>query len=448
LVYFGRESGEPGYCGLYEGKLNDIGNSSCVCRDSLSGRFISDSTWTNDGRLIVCEYGSGVLWEINLETCDWSSIGGGGQALNGLTFDSCNNQMYGIGNIDDLFLVDYETGITDLVGSGGIGQTMIDIAFDADGILYGWDVKFSGESYLYTIDTETGEATVVGGLGMTLCYSQSGDFCREDDILYLAANIYSPLSGTYFVECDEDTGDCTILSQFPDNIQDVTIFVIPWNLRPYKPYGPTPPSGATGVNDTDLSWNGGDPDGDPVTYDIYFGNSSPPALVASNISNTSWIPHGNFEYCTTYYWKIVAWDWYGASNEGPIWNFTINCKPDAPIITGSPHGKIWTEYEYKFQIFDPDGDEMLIHVDWGDGIPGKWDGDFPSGSIIKYNYSWRIKGTYTIRAQTMDSNGFLSDWGELTVTMPRDKAISSSLFLRFLDRAPLLIRLLNILIKF
>ena len=247
LVYFGRESGEPGDCGLYEGKLNDIENSSCVCRNPLSGRFISDSTWTNDGRLIVCEYGSGVLWEIDLETCDMSSIGGGGQSFNGLTFDSINNQMYGIGNTCDLFKIDYETGITELVGNGGITDTVIDITFDAGEILYGWDVKFSGESYLYTIDTETGEATVVGGLGMTLCYTQSGDFCREDDILYLAANIYSPLSGTYFVECDEDTGECTILNQFPDNIQEVTIFVIPWNFRPYKPCNPSPPNGATGV---------------------------------------------------------------------------------------------------------------------------------------------------------------------------------------------------------
>jgi len=443
VVYFGHPTYYPWECGLYKGILNDIGNSTCICGGGgPSGDFISDSTWTNDGRLIGCEYSSGVLWEIDIENCGMTSIGGGGQDLNGLSFDPVTNQMYGVGGTDDLYKVDYETGEVDYVGSGGTGQTMIDIAFDADGVLYGWDVKFSGESYLYTIDTETGEATVVGGMGMTLCYAQTGDFCKEDDILYLAAFIYSPQYGTYFVECDEDTGDCTILGQFPDNAQQINIFVIPWNFRPYTPSDPYPPSGATGVPiDTDLSWIGGDPDDDYLLYDIYFGNTSPPPKVASFQSNTTYDP-GILGNCTTYYWQIVAWDWYNAYREGPIWNFTTNCKPDAPIITGQTNGKIWTEYEYEFQISDPDGDSMHIRVDWEVG-PGKWDGDYPSGSIVKLNYSWRKKGTYTIRAQTMDSKGLLSDWGELTVTMPREKTMHNFLFLRFLDRFPLLKYLLG-----
>lgn len=445
LVYFGPgDCNDLWECRLYEGRLNDIINSSCLFHCSGgSGDFISGTTWTNEGKLIGCEYGSGVLWEIDLETGDMTAIGGGGQGLNGLTYDSDNNQMYGIGNICDLFKVDYEIGTTELVGNGGITDTIIDIACDADGEVYAWDVKFSGESYLYIINKETGEATVVGGLGMTLCYAQSGDFCKEDDILYLAANIYSPQYGTYFVECDKDTGECTILSQFPDNIQEVTIFVIPWNFRPYKPCDPNPPNGAIGVIPTEMSWVGGDPDDDPVFYDVYFDKESPPHLVVEKMNSTSYIPTGNLEYCTTYYWQIVAWDWWGASNKGPIWNFTTNCKPDAPIITGQTNGKILTEYEYEFQISDPDGDSMDIRVDWEVG-PGKWDGDFPTGSIVKYNYSWKKKGTYTIRAQTRDSKGLLSDWGELSVTMPREKTIHNFLFSKFLDRFPILKYLLSL----
>ena len=88
---------------------------------------------------------------------------------------------------------------------------------------------------------------------------------------------------------------------------------------------------------------------------------------------------------------------------------------------------------------------MRIHIDWGHGTPGKWDGPFPSGSIIKYNYSWRKKGTYTIRAQTRDSNGLLSDWGTLIVTMPRKKATYNSLFVKFLEQFPILHRLLYLI---
>ena len=87
---------------------------------------------------------------------------------------------------------------------------------------------------------------------------------------------------------------------------------------------------------------------------------------------------------------------------------------------------------------------MHLRVDWGDGTPGKWDGPFPSDSIIKYNYTWRKRGTYTIRAQTMDIYGALSDWGELEVKMPRTRATSNSLLLWFLERFPILQRLLGL----
>ena len=78
---------------------------------------------------------------------------------------------------------------------------------------------------------------------------------------------------------------------------------------------------------------------------------------------------------------------------------------------------------------------MHIRIDWGSGTPGKWDGPFPSGSIIKYNYTWRKKGTYTIKAQAQDIYGLESDWGTLTVTMPRSKAINTP-FLNFLKNHP------------
>jgi hypothetical protein len=44
----------------------------------------------------------------------------------------------------------------------------------------------------------------------------------------------------------------------------------------------------------------------------------------------------------------------------------------------------------------------------------------------------------------MDINGTASEWGEFIVMMPRDKSISSSLLLRFLERFPLLQHILEI----
>ena len=85
------------------------------------------------------------------------------------------------------------------------------------------------------------------------------------------------------------------------------------NQPPNTPSNPSPSNGATGVSVTDdLSWTGGDPDGDSVTYDVYFGTTSPPLKVVSNQSSTSYNP-GTMNYLTTYYWKIIAWDNHSAN---------------------------------------------------------------------------------------------------------------------------------------
>ncbi len=69
-----------------------------------------------------------------------------------------------------------------------------------------------------------------------------------------------------------------------------------------------------------LSWEGGDPDRDEVTYDLYFGKTPDPALFKEEFSSTSHTKSalGN---STKYYWKIVAKD--GAHKvEGPVWSST------------------------------------------------------------------------------------------------------------------------------
>jgi hypothetical protein len=112
---------------------------------------------------------------------------------------------------------------------------------------------------------------------------------------------------------------------------------VKWQLNepPNPPSSPNPANGSTDVSiTTDLSWTGGDPNGDPVTYDVYFGTTNPPSKVVSNQSGTSY-DTGTMNYGTTYYWKIFAWDNHGASAAGPLWHFTTHNDP--PNIPSSPN---------------------------------------------------------------------------------------------------------------
>lgn len=105
------------------------------------------------------------------------------------------------------------------------------------------------------------------------------------------------------------------------------------NNPPYPPSDPSPVDGATNVDiTTQLNWTGGDPDGDDVTYDVYFGLTTPPLKVVSNLSTLSYDP-GTLEYMTTYYWKIISWDSHGLSAIGDIWQFSTRTEPNNPPYT-------------------------------------------------------------------------------------------------------------------
>jgi hypothetical protein len=122
----------------------------------------------------------------------------------------------------------------------------------------------------------------------------------------------------------------------------IEAFISGENQPPNTPSDPTPIDGAVDVSlDITLSWTGGDPDpGDFVTYDVFFGTTSPPPLITQNISTPSFSP-GYLEYNQLYYWKIVAWDSYGLTADGPLWSFSTivdNTPPNTTLQTSGTLG--------------------------------------------------------------------------------------------------------------
>lgn len=98
---------------------------------------------------------------------------------------------------------------------------------------------------------------------------------------------------------------------------------------PYKPFNPSPPNNATGVNySIALKWEGGDPNGDEVFYTVLFGEENL-EVIAKNITNTS-IVVSNLKPYTRYKWQILAIDEYGMKTYGDVWSFTT--KDETPPI--------------------------------------------------------------------------------------------------------------------
>lgn len=79
-----------------------------------------------------------------------------------------------------------------------------------------------------------------------------------------------------------------------------------------------------------LQWQGGDPNGEIVLYDLYWGTVNPPPLFARDLLKTEsqvWVTGQQ-----TYYWRVVATNQKGNKTEGPLWRFTTSTVNHAPLL--------------------------------------------------------------------------------------------------------------------
>ncbi|MCK4365895.1 MAG: Zn-dependent exopeptidase M28, partial [Thermoplasmatales archaeon] len=116
-------------------------------------------------------------------------------------------------------------------------------------------------------------------------------------------------------------------------------------------------------------------------------------------------------------------------------------------IDGPTSGKPGVFYTYNITSTDSDGNDVSYYIKWGDGSVTDWTAFQASGPPgYSESYTWDEQGTYTIEAKAKDIYGAESDWGTLSVTMPRNRAITSP-FLNFLQNHPNLFPILRLLMQ-
>jgi hypothetical protein len=166
----------------------------------------------------------------------------------------------------------------------------------------------------------------------------------------------------------------------------IPIVMVKENHPPDVPVNILPPDGATNQSlYTTLSCQGSDVDteeGDELIYDIYF--STQEMLV--NLQDTSALACSEMKVCycdpgtgsvandTTYFWKVVAKDNYGAETASAVWSFNTESSrnfvcPAAVLGLGSKH------YTSLRRLRD----EILVHDQQGRDYIG-----------IYYRYAWEL----------------------------------------------------------
>ena len=422
-------------CWLNKFILNDPSNLTCICENKNSKQgILTGATWTNDWVIISSEYNTGILYKIDPETCNITCIGGGGVKLNGITYNPIKEELYGCTN-DNLYKIDIDTGEQEFVGRFSHSVfSMISIACDADGVLYGWDLG----NNLWEINKNNAAAILIGPLGIYLHNAQDGHFCMRDDILYITAQTTEPETN-YLYECDEDTGNCTLVGQFEDDV-DITLFAIPWNLPPHADFDWT--SKHPDPEETVLfnASNSYDHDEDIILYEWDWDNDGQFDESYANTTTTH-----IFEEAGYYPVTLRVQDNYSANDSKTLIVSVGNRPPEVPEIDGPLSGKKETNYSYCITPVDPEGYMVNVKWDWDDGDITDWLGPYESGEKICAIHAWKKTNNYTIKVKVKDEFGAESEWVRLEINIPRTKILHNLLLLRLFEKFKFLYKIFNAL---
>ena len=127
------------------------------------------------------------------------------------------------------------------------------------------------------------------------------------------------------------------IAEFSDGVNGIIPHKVQLSVLNASPTAPSTPFPADQSIDqlihTTLSWAASsDLNCDAISYDVAFGTSFPPAVVATGLNNPSYDP-GDLSAATTYYWQVVAHDGLVVT-AGPTWSFTTGvAKLFLPVIS-------------------------------------------------------------------------------------------------------------------
>ena len=118
--------------------------------------------------------------------------------------------------------------------------------------------------------------------------------------------------------------------------------------------------------------------------------------------------------------------------------------PTEPFIDGPPIGKPEKELCWTFESYDENGDMVKYHIDWDDN-------SFETTDLVlccepaEVCHTYEKQGEYNLTAYAEDETGLTSGTSKIKVDIPRNRAIYNSWYHWFLERFPLLEKLLTLI---
>ena len=286
--------------------------------------------------------------------------GMGTNSPNGISYNPNNSTYYIMASTTPtnslLYSFNVTTRVATLIGTVGTGALMIDLCFDFSGTCYTYDLITDNA---YTVNINTGAATLLGPLGFSANFGQGMGYDFENGWIYLSAFRNLPSNDGQLRVMDPQTGYTNLLASYGVNqvapfAPASTIIALP---GPGRATNPTPVNGATGVPtasvmNTNISWTNA---GGATSVEVFFGTNPlalPSIYSGAAVTSRSVVT----AYSTTYYWYVNETSG-GNTTKGTLWSFTTGTAPcpvsSLPVVEDfelgvfpplcwSQTGAIWT----------------------------------------------------------------------------------------------------------
>lgn len=293
--------------------------------------------------------------------------------LSGLSWNSTTGKMHAIAGVE-LYTVDLATGVATLVAPITGMTTPIWIEIDNAGNAFSADIT---TDKLYSVNLSTAAATEIGNLGVNLQFAQEADFNKETNQLYMASYTGGGVGGIYTI--NTSTGAATLVGDTTVDNAEYTMFSIANTVEPvlnkafvknsysvnpvdFGTIPLTPPHTFTSISPLALTIYADDLAGDGNLYALNAGNNNL-VKVYNNGSVVNVGPLTNLlsgDTATGLSWNRADGKMYAASanSAGTIGTlYTVNLSTGALTVVGTMTGMtlpIWLEIDNSGNAFAAD----------------------------------------------------------------------------------------------
>ncbi|NUU98458.1 hypothetical protein [Marinitoga sp. 1138] len=187
------------------------------------------------------------------------------------------------------------------------------------------------------------------------------------------------------------------------------------NTPPTAPTNPDPADGAkdVSIDKLYLEWDAStDPDGDIISYDVYFGESQDSMKIIDKDLGKTYTYMPDLKKSKTYYWKVVAKDYNDGETSSKVWSFSTEegVTPLTPANPTPSDKATGVEINVRFSWSDCKPDNVYTTIKYKLYLGTSADKLELKKDDINYNYvslddNLEFETTYYWQIETVSSDG-------------------------------------------